>query len=398
MSPRSTTHPTTLLVRGLIASIAALVLPLSLNSFAVADDAQSSSKSWTVAVGSEAPDQAIQGMSFPRAGIYVNAGDSITSETNSTEIRTVTLPARSEWPKPFSPSVATVTALPKPSGDPPSLTAVPSPGSSATPAVRVRTKATANTPAAPEGTSAPKPAAVPAERLIQAAPPYRALRKQLNAIIGTYPQYQLGVALIDMSDGVIHTYGVQGKFVAASTAKILAAAAYYHYAERGLLSLTAPMGGHTAVYQIHQMIQQSNNQSWALILGAIGNQRIHDYAAALGISYYRTLNELSPAETATLLYLLYTGRLISTAHANQLLSYMQHTNYETLIPAAVPPSITVFHKYGLLNGYLHDASILVQGGRSYAFVVYTLGGSAADIPARTGVIHELTHAVVKKLF
>jgi beta-lactamase class A len=260
--------------------------------------------------------------------------------------------------------------------------------------MRTRAKATAKTPAAPVAT----PAAVAAEPLLLAAPPYGALRKQLNAIISTYPQYQLGVAVIDMSDGVIHTYGVQGKFVAASTGKILAAAAYYHYAERGLLSLTAPMGGHTAVYQIHQMIQQSNNQSWALILGAIGNQRIHDYAAALGISYYRTLNELSPAETATLLYLLYTGRLITTAHANQLLSYMQHTNYETLIPAAVPPTMTVFHKYGLLNGYLHDASILVQGGRAYAFVVYTLGRSTADIPARTGVIHELTHAVVEKLF
>ena len=398
MSPRSTTHPTTWLVRGLIASITALVLPLPLSSFAVADDEQSSPQSRTVPVGSGSSGHALQGMSFSPAGIYVNAGDTITSETNSTEIRTVPFPARRQWPEPFSPSLATVTALPKPSGDPPSLTAVPSPRSSATPAMRARTKATARTPAAPEGTSAPRPAAVPAERLVQAAPPYGALRKQLNTIIGTYPQYQLGVALIDMSDGVIHTYGVQGKFVAASTAKILAAAAYYHYAERGLLSLTAPMGGHTAAYQIHQMIQQSNNQSWALILRAIGNQRIHHYAAALGISYYRTLNELSPAETATLLYLLYTGRLISTAHANQLLSYMQHTNYETLIPAAVPPAITVFHKYGLLNGYLHDASILVQSGRAYAFVVYTLGRSTADIPARTRVIHELTHAVVEKLF
>lgn len=358
MSPRPITQPTTYLVRGLIASTAALLLPLPLSSFAVADDEQSSPKSWTAAAGLESPDQTIQG-------------------------------------KPFSPPVATVTApLPKPTADPPSLTAVPSPTSSAIPAVRARTKATAKTQAAPAAT----PAAAPAEPLVQAAPPYGALRKQLNAIISTYPQYQLGVAVIDMSDGVIHTYGVQGKFVAASTGKILAAAAYYHYAERGLLSLTAPMGGHTAAYQIHQMIQLSNNQSWALILGAIGNQRIHDYAAALGITYYRTLNELSPAETTTLLYLLYTGRLITTAHANQLLSYMQHTNYETLIPAAVPPTITLFHKYGLLNGYLHDASILVQGGRAYAFVVYTLGRSTADIPARTGVIHELTHAVVEKLF
>jgi plastocyanin len=106
-------------VRALIASIAALVLPLSLSSFAVAADEQSSPKSWTAAVGSESPDQAIQGMSFLPNSIYVNAGDTITSETNSTEIHTVTFPARGQCPKRFSPSVPTVTApLPKPSGDP----------------------------------------------------------------------------------------------------------------------------------------------------------------------------------------------------------------------------------------------------------------------------------------
>jgi beta-lactamase class A len=77
---------------------------------------------------------------------------------------------------------------------------------------------------------------------------------------------------------------------------------------------------------------------------------------------------------------------------------MQNTNYETLIPAAVPPDITVYHKYGLLNGYLHDASILVRGGKAYAFVVYTLGGSMADIPARTAIIHQLTRSVVATLF
>ena len=274
----------------------------------------------------------------------------------------------------------------------------------ATATARGRTKASAKTapaPKAPAFKTAPVPKVTPvpnAAPVPATPPPFAGLRKQLDGIIASYPQYQLGVAVIDMSDGVLHTYGVQGKFVAASTGKILAAAAYYHYAELGQLSLTAPMGGDTAAYQIHQMIQQSNNQSWALILGAIGYQRIHDYAAALGIPYDRTFNQLSPAETATLLYRLYTGQLISGTHQNELLSYMQYTNYETLIPAAVPPAVIVFHKYGLLNGYLHDASILVQGGQAYVFVVYTLGGSTADIPARTGIIHELTQAVAETLF
>ncbi|WP_461190224.1 serine hydrolase [Arthrobacter sp. Z4-13] len=259
-------------------------------------------------------------------------------------------------------------------------------------------------PAATE--KATPPTSPPAPKIrAQAAPivPVREkgvveLEGQINGIIGANTQYQLGVALIDTADGAVYQYGVRDKFVAASTGKILAAAAYYHLAEIGELSLTAPLGQGTAEFQIQQMIKQSNNDSWALIVQAIGYQRIHDYAASIGIAYDRTYNTLSPAETARILALLYNGKLISGTHAAQLLSYMQHTNYETLIPAAVPPGITVFHKYGLLNGNLHDASILVQNGHAYVFVVYTLGAGLGDIPARTEVIHQLTHAVVSGLF
>lgn len=253
-------------------------------------------------------------------------------------------------------------------------------------------------PAAPPAKAAPPKPVAPPKAAPQVAPLDATLEAQLNAIIAVNSRYQLGVALVDMSDGVVRQYGVREKFVAASTGKILAAAAYYHLAEAGVVSLAAPMGSHTAAFQIHQMIQQSNNTSWALILGAIGYQGIHDYAASLGIPYDRTFNTLSAAETAKILVLLYNGRLLSPAHTAELLSYMQNTNYETLIPAAVPPEITVFHKYGLLNGNLHDASILVQGQRAYAFVVYSLGPSIADIPVQTTIIRQLTQAVVEQVF
>ncbi|WP_426978168.1 serine hydrolase [Pseudarthrobacter sp. O4] len=220
----------------------------------------------------------------------------------------------------------------------------------------------------------------------------------INAIIEANSRYQVGVALINVKDGVVHEYGDKTKFVAASTAKILAAAAYYHLVETDRASLTARMGSSTAAVQIRQMVQQSNNDSWALILGAVGNQGMTAYAASLGISYDRTVNLLSPAETGKTLSLLYSGQLLNPQHTAQLLSYMQHTNYETLIPAAVPPGINVFHKYGLLFGNLHDASILVQGDRAYVFVVYTLGKNTSDMAARTRIIHELTQAVTAGLF
>ena len=223
-----------------------------------------------------------------------------------------------------------------------------------------------------------------------------ALDAEINAVIAANSGYQVGVALIDVADGEVHEYGVKTKFVAASTGKILAAAAYYHLVETGKASLAAPMGASTAGQQIRQMVQQSKNDSWALILAAVGHKGLINYAASLGIPYDRTVNSLTPAEMATILSELYSGRLLNAANTAQLLSYMQQTNYETLIPAAAPAGVSVFHKYGLLNGYLHDASILVQGERAYVFVVYTLGRDAEA--TRSRVFHELTSTVAAGLF
>lgn len=225
-----------------------------------------------------------------------------------------------------------------------------------------------------------------------------ALDADINGIIDANSEYQIGVTLIDLSNGSSHQYGVQEPFVAASTAKVLAAAAYYHLAETGEVSLDDPLGGYTSGFQIKEMIQDSDNDSWSLIMDAIGHAELQDYAASIGVNYDPETNTLTPTEMAGILADLDTGKLLNQQDTAQLLSYMQNTNYETLIPAAVPAGISVFHKYGLLDDELHDASILVNGTSSYVFVVYTKGQDESDIPARTDVFHQLTQAVVNGLF
>ncbi len=243
--------------------------------------------------------------------------------------------------------------------------------------------------------AAPPAAVVPAAAVPRISPK---LDARINAVIGANRRYQVGVALIDVTDGVVHEYGVKAKFVAASTAKILAAASYYHLVETGRASLGARMGVSTAGVQIRQMVQQSNNESWALIMAAVGQAGLTDYASSIGISYDRTMNTLTPAETARTLHLLYSGRLLNAENTAQLLSYMRNTNYEALIPAAVPAGISVFHKYGQLFGNLHDASILVGRERACVFVVYTLGKDTSDMAARTRVIQDLTRTVTAGVF
>ena len=277
----------------------------------------------------------------------------------------------------------------------------------ARPTAAVQSGSVADSQASASTSNAQAPAAAAA---LQAATPATEaagaidaeLDARINAIIDASSEYQLGVALVDLSDGAdstaVHEYGVQAAFVAASTAKVLAAEAYYHLVETGNASLDDPLGAYSAEFQLQAMIQQSDNDSWSLIMDAVGHAELADYAASIGVDYAPTSNTLTPAEMARILAGLYSGTLLEPGHTAELLSYMQDTNYETLIPATVPAGITVFHKYGLLGGQLHDAGILAQDGKAYALVIYTKGAGLGSIPERTEVIHQLTAAVVEALF
>ena len=123
--------------------------------------------------------------------------------------------------------------------------------------------------------------------------------------------------------------------------------------------------------------------------------RLTAYAATLGITYDPEQNLLAPTDMARLLEQLTTGKLLDADHTAELLGYMQHTNDEDLIPAAVSAGITVHHKYGVVEGYVHDAALLSSGDRSYAVVIYTWGPNDADSADRLDLIHDLTHQVTR---
>ncbi|QDW31547.1 serine hydrolase [Arthrobacter sp. KBS0702] len=256
---------------------------------------------------------------------------------------------------------------------------------------------------APAGAPAATPTATPAVTPSAAGGLGPALDAKINDIVAASPEYQIGVALLDVSDGAaasgdVRRYGVESAFVAASTAKVLAAEAFYHLVETGAASLNDPLGDYTAEFQLQAMIQQSDNDSWSLIMDSVGHAALTDYAASIGVDYSPESNTLTPADMARILAGLYTGTLLKPADTAQLLAFMQNTNYETLIPAAVPAGVAVFHKYGLLGGELHDAAILAEDGRAYALVVYTKGDDLGSVPERTEVIHQVTQAVADTLF
>ncbi|MCB5291584.1 serine hydrolase [Arthrobacter sp. SO3] len=241
-------------------------------------------------------------------------------------------------------------------------------------------------PAAAPGTHAPEPQASPAADL----------DAEIQRILAENSGYRIGVALVDTHGGEPRSYGDGSEFVAASTAKIITAAAYYHLVETGEKSLDVPLGSFDAAFQVKAMVNASSDDSWLLLMQDIGYPTLIEYAASIGISYDPEQNMLTPAEMALLLRQLSTGKLLNAEHTKELLGYMQQTNNERLIPAAVGPDVTVQHKYGELEGYVHDAAVLTSGGRSYALAIYSWGEDG-ESEERLAVIHQLTEAVTGAL-
>ncbi len=89
---------------------------------------------------------------------------------------------------------------------------------------------------------------------------------------------------------------------------------------------------------------------------------------------------------AKILAQLYQGKLINTAHTAELLSYMQHTNDETMLPAGAGSGVTAYHKYGLLDGNLHDVGLISKKGSTFSIAVYTKNINDRDDAARAKTI------------
>jgi beta-lactamase class A len=220
----------------------------------------------------------------------------------------------------------------------------------------------------------------------------------IQGILSENGEHRIGVALVDTRSGKLQSYGDVSQYVAASTAKIITAAAYYHLVEAGEKSLDTPLGDFDAAFQLKAMVNTSSDDSWLLLMQDIGYPRLIEYAKSIGIEYDPEQNLLTPPAMALLLTALSTGKLLNAEHTEELLGYMQETNDEDLIPAAVDPDITVHHKYGVVQGYVHDAAILGSGDRSYAVAIYTWGPDDADSEDRLGIIHKLTREITGALF
>lgn len=221
----------------------------------------------------------------------------------------------------------------------------------------------------------------------------------IQTILSDNSDLDFSVSVVDLQTGKTYQYGDQSSFTAASVGKLITATAFMHMVEQGSASLNDTVGGTTAQTEIQKMLVESDNQAWHNMEQVVTIQRQQTYAQSLGLSSYNANdNTVSSADIAKLLTRICNGKLLDDDHSQLLLSYMQQANYRGFIVAAVPSSVTVYHKVGLLDDRLHDAAILKKGDRSYVLVIFSKSTGQYDFSRGTTLFGAITQVTLPVFF
>ena len=219
---------------------------------------------------------------------------------------------------------------------------------------------------------------------------------KLQSVITANPDITFGLAVIPLkpTDGSPVYINANAPFFAASIGKLVAATDYLHGVEQGTYNLNDMLGIYSSSFQLQQLINQSNNDSWGLfndLLTLPGEQK---YAESIGLTAYKAdQNEISVKDAATILTKLYQGGLLNPDDTKLLLSYMQNTEEERFIPAAFTSTQNLYHKIGLYETYAHDAALVENPTHPYVLVIFSDGQGIQDYPARAAMFGKLTKAV-----
>ncbi len=254
-----------------------------------------------------------------------------------------------------------------------------------------------NTPAVIHQAVVAKPVAKKATPAVAPPDPLATLTPDMNAAIATQPGLSASATFIDLNTGKEYDAGSYTQnYEAASTSKLVAVFDYIHQVELRKATLTQSIQGEQAQDIIMRMIVYSDNDAWTKLNTYLTMKQEQAYINSLGLTAIIQVDNMqfSTPNMAKLLQLLYQGKLMNSINQAMVYNYMSHTTVKNLIQAALPSDATVYHKYGQIDGVLHDAGIVEYQGHNFVLVVYTnnAAGTSGLHNAQVNLIHAVTTA------
>ena len=222
------------------------------------------------------------------------------------------------------------------------------------------------------------------------------MNNAIQAVINDNTNIDMSVSLIDLGNGQSAHFGDSSPFTAASVEKVLTAAYFLHQVENGQESLNESIGGNSAQYELQQMIVVSDDTAWEALNNELGYNNLANYAASIGWNDYgATANTLSTNDMALLLAKLWGGTLLNKSDTGLLLKFMKAANYRDYMVPAVPAGDTIYHKVGLYDDDVNEATVITNGHQSFAIVIFTDGNGTYDWTTRAKLMQDITRAAIK---
>lgn len=182
-------------------------------------------------------------------------------------------------------------------------------------------------------------------------------------------------------------------FTAASVNKLPILATLYHDASSGKLDLDRRItlqakdiqdfgtgvlryegaGGSYSLKTLAQLLMEKSDNTAAYVLTQIlGENHIQDMVEEWGLTQTNiNMNKTSSKDITTLLIKMYRGQITDSAHTQEMIGFMDDSDFENRLPALLPKDVKVYHKIGNEVGNIHDVGIIVHPTHPYVLAIMT---------------------------
>lgn len=228
---------------------------------------------------------------------------------------------------------------------------------------------------------------------------YEGLQKKVDDWIAAQKAGDWSVVVQDLKDPKNQVLVKENEtFRTASIYKLflsIALAQKIPYSEWGTKTISTSAGVRSYAECVKLMISKSDNPCGE----AIGNELDWKKAGVAirdqgfnGTSINATEIYTTARDTSHFLVGLNAGLWFTKEAKDAIMKDMQDQKYRAGIPAGCE-GCTVYNKTGEFSGYTHDAAIVKDGDSEYAVVIFSKGGSFAQIADLTKLIHGQLHTV-----
>jgi beta-lactamase class A len=138
----------------------------------------------------------------------------------------------------------------------------------------------------------------------------------------------------------------------------------------GRLRYEEPGKTYTLQYLAQLALQQSDNTAAHVLEIRLGEGNVQAYAYQLEMNATNMVeNEISCRDVMTFFKLLYANKIASQALTNEMMGYLENTDFEDRLPIFLPKGIHVYHKTGDGVNFIHDGGIISNTKTPFILVV-----------------------------